>query len=328
MIVPSTFRSAWWLPGPHAQTLWAGVVRRRPRVTLRRERVELPDGDFVDLDWTAGNDGPIVLIVHGLEGSSRSRYAAGLLAATAARGWRGVVLHLRGCSGEPNRVPRRYHACATEDLDYVFRMLRGREPDTPIAVVGYSLGGSILLNWLADCGDPVPIAAAVAVSVPFDLNLSADRLNSGFSRLYQRALLGNLYTSVTTKRKLVPHPLAERLTRRPRNFREFDNDYTAPLHGFDGVDDYYRRCSTRGKLQRIHTTTLIVHAEDDPFLGPAGVPQPDELSQAITLELSPRGGHAAFVGGSPWQPLYWLEHRIPEYLHEQLQNPAAGAGTR
>lgn len=322
MIVPSSFQPAGWLPGPHAQTLWAGVIRRRPRVGLRRERVELPDGDFVDLDWTTGDGGPIVLIVHGLEGSSRSRYAAGLLAAVHARRWRGTVLHLRGCSGEPNRRPQRYHACATEDLEYVFDQLRAREPHTLIAVIGYSLGGSIVLNWLSDREEPPAVGAAVAVSVPFDLNLSADRLASGFSRLYQHALLNNLYDRVKQKRRVVPHPLGERLTHRPKNFREFDDLYTAPLHGFAGVDDYYGRCSTIGKLQRIRTRTLILHAADDPFLGPVGVPRQDQLSDAVTLELSPQGGHAAFVSGPFWRPRYWLEQRIPEYIEDRLHGAA------
>ena len=195
MITTSRFKPAWWLPGPHLQTLWPNLLRH-PRIAVRRERLELPDGDFLDLDWSTGSSGPLVVILHGLEGSSRSPYAAGLLNALQRRGWRGVVMHARGCSGEPNRLPRGYHAGDTADLDYCVRELRRREPHTPLAVVGYSLGGSVLLNWLAETSVPRDIAAAVAVSVPFRLEDTAERLQRGFSRLYQRALLRSLYQRV------------------------------------------------------------------------------------------------------------------------------------
>ncbi len=182
---PSTFVPAWWCRGGHLQTLWSGVVRAKPALTLTRERLELPDGDFIDLDWSDGGTArPLVIVLHGLEGSSRSSYALGLLAAVNARGWRGVVVHHRGCSGEPNRLPRTYHSGDTNDLDYVMNVLREREPDVKKAIVGYSLGANVLLNWLANA-PATSISAAVAVSPTFEIAKASARLNRGFSRIYQ-----------------------------------------------------------------------------------------------------------------------------------------------
>ena len=314
MTTMARFHPAWWLPGPHLQTLWPNLIRRRPKVELRRERLELDDGDFLDLDWTAATGGPIVLILHGLEGSSESPYAAGMLKAVHARGWRGVLLHARGCSGEPNRLARRYHAGETGDLHYVVDRLRKQEPGVPIAVLGYSLGGSVLLNWLAEARAPRPVVAAVAVSVPFDLDATADRLESGLSRLYQRHLLNRLYQAVQEKHRCMDHPLADRLRDRPRTFRAFDDAYTAPLHGFANVADYYRNASCGPKLKRIRTPVLIIQARNDPFATPQAVPPAAALSESVMLELYPSGGHVGFVSGPPWRPRYWLEERIPAYL--------------
>ncbi len=312
------FTPAWWLPGPHLQTLWPNLFRRPPKVALRRERLELDDGDFLDLDWTEGVTGPLVLILHGLEGSSASPYAAGMLKAVHDRGWRGVLLHARGCSGEPNRLPRRYHAGETGDLQYVVEQLRAREPDALLAVIGYSLGGSVLLNWLAEPRASRPVSAAVAVSVPFDLDVTADRLETGWSRLYQRHLLSRLHEAVQQKHRGMDHPLAERVQTRPRSFRAFDDAYTAPLHGFKDVHDYYRRASCGPKLAQIRTPVLIVHARDDPFMEPTVIPLAHSLPGCVRLEVTASGGHVGFVSGSPWRPRYWLEQRIPDFLEQMF----------
>jgi hypothetical protein len=313
------FRPAWWLPDPHAQTLWPVLCRHRPRLALRRERLELPDGDFLDLDWTPGDRGPIALILHGLEGSSDSPYARGLLAAVARRGWRGLVLHFRGRSGQPNRLARGYHAGDTADLAYVVDRLRQREPTTPLAAIGDSLGGNVLLKWLGEAGSGAPLHAAVAVSVPFLLDTVARRLNQGFARLYQWHLLGTLKRSYRAKfgsRPDGPAPLAG--LARLRDFYAFDDQVTAPLHGYAGVHDYYARASGRPYLGRIRIPTLILHALDDPFMLPEAVPNPRELSASVRLECSPCGGHVGFVAGRwPWRAEYWLERRIPEFLSAQ-----------
>jgi len=313
------FRPAWWLRNAHLQTLFPYLLRRRPRVDLRRERIELPDGDFIDLDWTTGTDGPIVLILHGLEGSSRSKYARGLLNAIHQRGWRGVVMHFRGCSGEPNRLPRSYHSGETGDPDHVIRLIRQRHPDAPLAVVGYSLGGNVLLKWLAERGDVAPIDAAVAVSVPYRLADSANRLLRGFSRVYQWLLVKNLNDSFRRKSARIPMPINPDLGA-IRTFWDFDTMVTAPLHGFRDADHYYSVVSSRQYLKEIRKPVLCIHASDDTFMYPHTTPEATDLSPAVQLELCPHGGHVGFVTGCwPWKPGYWLEQRIPDYLATKFQ---------
>jgi predicted alpha/beta-fold hydrolase len=309
------FVPAWWCRGPHAQTLWARLARRVPEVRFRRERLELPDGDFIDLDWSESGSGPIVIVLHGLEGSSGSPYARGLMHAIEQRGWRGVVMHFRGCSGEPNRLARSYHSGDTGDLSCFVNTLRRREPRTPLAVVGYSLGGNVLLKWLGKAGAAAPLRAAVAVSVPFVLGGAADRLNQGFSRLYQWQLLRSLRRNVAEKRRRMRLPLGIEDLSTLRSFRDFDEHVTAPLHGFDGADHYYGVSSSRQYLKGIAVPTLVLHSSDDPFMTEAAIPAKNELSESVALEISPHGGHVGFVAGTwPWRARYWLEQRIPAYL--------------
>lgn len=314
------FRPAWWLHNAHLQTLFPYLLRPLPRIALRRERVDLPDGDFLDLDWTEGESGPIVLVLHGLEGSSKSKYARGLLRAVHRRGWRGVVMNFRGCSGEPNRRPRSYHSGETGDPGFIIRLLRQRHPESPLAVVGYSLGGNVLLKWLAEQGDAAPIDAAVAVSVPYRLADSANRLLRGFSRIYQQRLVKNLCDSFRRKRERIAMPIDPPLDR-IRTFWDFDTMVTAALHGFRDADHYYSTVSSRQYLKLIRKPVLCIHASDDTFMFPKTVPEPSELSATVRLELAEHGGHVGFVGGAwPWSPRYWLEERIPEYLATQLNS--------
>ncbi len=316
VIRTAEFRPAWWLPGPHLQTLWGSLFRRRVPLLLRRERLELPDGDFIDLDWTTGDSGPIVIILHGLEGSSESHYIRGLLAALEARGWRGVVMHFRGCGGEPNRLDRHYNAGETEDLAHVIDVLNRREPATPLACVGYSMGANALLKWLGETGERSRVRAAVAVSVPFMLEAAAKRMKGGMSRLYQAYLVGKLRRSYQRKFHNRPsRPASLEHVEGVRDFYAFDDAVTAPLHGYAGARDYYDRASCRQFLGAIRAPTLIIHAVDDPFFFPWIIPGPEELGAAVTLELSHRGGHVGFIGGAtPWRPEYWLERRIPNFL--------------
>jgi hypothetical protein len=309
------FRPAWWLPSAHLQTVWPSLARRSPRVPFTRERVDLSDGDFLDLDWADAGTGPLVLVLHGLEGSSGSKYALGLLAAVRSRGWGGVVMHFRGCSGEPNRLPRGYHSGETGDLAAVVAHLRRSRPGRPVAAVGYSLGGNVLLKWLGESGEAAPVDCAVAVSVPFDLDAAARRLEQGLSRLYQGWLLRSLRASVRAKvaRGVLSAGLAQRA--RARTFRTFDDGITAPLHGFAGAAEYYRRSSSRQYLGGVRVPTLILHALDDPFLFPQAVPTDGEVSDRVTLEVYPQGGHVGFVAGRwPWAAIYWLERRIPAFI--------------
>lgn len=319
-IIPSSFKPAWWLPGPHAQTLFPVLARRRLGLSTQAERLELPDGDFLDLNWAldAPSQAPLVLLLHGLEGSLRSHYAAGLMQCLNRAGLRAVLMHFRGCSGEPNRLPRSYHSGETTDLDYVLKVFREREAHTPMAAVGFSLGGNVLLKWLGETGDRAGLEAAVAVSVPFSLAIAADRLDRGISRLYQAYLLQKLHRSLRTKQARMELPVQQTSVSQLDSFRRFDDAVTAPLHGFTGVDDYYARASSKAYLSRIVCPTLILQALDDPFMTAAVLPAVAELSPAVCLELSPTGGHVGFISGPLGRPEYWLEQRIPAFLTQRL----------
>jgi len=325
-VKPESFKPAWWCRNPHLQTLWPVLFRRQPRPPLRRERLELPDGDFVDLDWTLNESGPIVILFHGLEGSSRSHYARAMLTALPRHGFRAVLMHFRGCSGNPNRLARAYHSGDTSDIDFLIQTLKHREPDTPLAAIGFSLGGNALLKWLGEQGARAPLAAAIAVSVPFLLHESVTHMQRGFSRLYQRHLLQSLKDSVRRKavHRAPPVPLTELDTM--RNFYDFDDRITGPLHGFRDARHYYTASSSRQYLRRIHVPTLIVHALDDPFMHASVAPQPDELSASIEFRLHAHGGHVGFVGGAlPWRPRYWLDEQLPDWLAPRLHDtPRAG----
>ena len=314
----STFKPAWGLANPHIQTMWQTVFRRQPEVVTQRERFLLPDGDFLDLDWVGYDGAPIVLVLHGVGGSIKSPYAKGMLRAIVDCGWCGVGMHFRGCSGEPNRLPRLYHSGETGDLHALVMALQQRYPDKPIAVIGFSMGGNVLLNWLAETGADNPVVGAVAVSVPFELEKSANHVNHGVQRFYQWWLLRDLRKSVAAKFKKNKKdaPVAAEEIEKIQSFWDFDNKITAPLHGFADALDYYKKSSARQHLKKIQKTTLILHAADDPFMTKDTIADINDLSAHLTLELSDTGGHVGFVSGTPWKPEYWLEQRIPEFLRQ------------
>ncbi len=318
MIVNSDFKPSRLLSNPHLQTVFPNVFYPPPRVKVRRERLELPDGDFIDVDWTLGGAGPIVIVLHGLEGSIKSRYASRILQRLHDMGYRGALPHFRGCSGEPNRLSIGYHSGFTQDLEYVTGLLKQQEPDTPLAAVGYSLGGNVLLKWLGESHHAGRLATAVAVSVPFDLADASRAIEQGMSRIYKWSLLGRMRRSSIRKFRQVQAPFLLPDIGKIRTFREFDDKLTAPLHGYRDADDYYTRCSSRFFLKNIRVPTLILHAADDPFMSTASVPREEELSPAVTLELSQKGGHVGFVNGSLLHPNLWLAGRISLHLREQF----------
>jgi hypothetical protein len=313
----NTFRPAWWLPGAHAQTI-AGRLLRRPRpLPLRRERIELPDGDFVDLDFapSAADAAPLVLLLHGLEGSARRGYAYLTYAALARRGLSAVGLNFRSCSGEPNRQPRFYHSGDTEDLRYVLHHLR--RTGRPVSgAIGFSLGGNVLLKFLGEEEERGPdvLHAAVAVSVPYDLSAGADALAA--------TVMGRFYTGVFLKSLI---PKVEAIANRAKvdheriraavTFRDFDDAATAPLHGFRDAADYYARSSSAAFLEKIRVPALLVHSEDDPFLPGERLPR-EAITRNPCLQTAfvPRGGHVGFIGGSPWAPVWWAESRAAAFL--------------
>jgi predicted alpha/beta-fold hydrolase len=217
-------------------------------------------------------------------------------------------------------LPRSYHAGETGDLHAFLAMLRRREPHTPLAAVGYSLGGNVLLKWLGEQGGNAPVEAAAAVSVPYDLSDAARRLRQGFSRVYERYLLSSLQAALMQKRARLPLPWERDEIASITSLREFDDRITAPLHGFRDANDYYARATCRPYLTTVAVPTLLIHAADDPFMSPTVVPAGRELSRATLLELSPHGGHVGFIAGERWAPHYWLETRIPAFFAAHLHD--------
>lgn len=314
------YKPAWWLRNPHAQTIWASLVRKAPQVPTHREQLELPDGDFLDLRWTKTDPSPTVVVLHGLEGCFESNYIQGILFAIHQKGWRGVLVHFRNCGPLANRLARSYHAGDTADLEFVVHAIQERNPKVPLAVLGYSLGGNALLKWLGEKGPSVPVQGAVAVSVPFVLEQAMRRLETGFSRVYQWYFLRLLKRSALRKAALLPAPYSPSFIKGVAAIREFDHRLTAPLHGFAGADEYYEKSSARQYLKTIAAPTLILHAKDDPFMTREVIPPLEELSPQVRLELCEHGGHVGFIGGAwPWRSYGWLERRIPEFFSEIFQ---------
>jgi len=319
MISSGQFRPAWWLPAAHAQTLWPSLMRRSVEIELRPERLNLPDGDFIDLAWTKQNSDHIVIVLHGLEGTIDSSYVRGILAAIDKQGWRGVLMQFRGCSGEHNLKDRSYHSGETGDFRFLVKTLRERHPESILCAVGYSLGGNALLKYLGEYKDDALLKAASAISVPYLLSNSAAKLEKGFSRIYQRHLVTRLINKTSSKFKDRQAPFDLTDLKKWNTFQLFDHHITAPLHGFKSSTDYYEQSSSRQYLKHITVPTLLVHSRDDPFMTKDAIPNQDELSESVTLELSNHGGHVGFISGNtPWNAKYWLEERIPEFLGTYL----------
>ncbi|MFA3780837.1 hydrolase [Yersinia sp. 1652 StPb PI] len=319
------FRPLAGASNPHLQTLLPRLVRRHVQLQPFWQRLELPDGDFVDLAWSENpelaRDKPRVVLFHGLEGNFYSPYAHGLLSAWQAKGWLGVVMHFRGCSGEPNRKSRIYHSGETEDARFFLRWLRERYGQVPTAAVGVSLGGNMLAMYLAEQGQDSLLQAAVVVSAPLMLEPCANRMEQGFSRVYQHYLLGQLKLNATRKLLHYPGSLPLDLAQLKglRRIRDFDDVITAKIHGFNDAVDYYRRCSALPLLPQITTPLLIIHAKDDPFMTAEVIPDLSELPANIDYQLTEHGGHVGFVGGSLKHPQMWLEQRIPAWLSPYLE---------
>lgn len=325
-IVASDFKPAWWLKNRHAQTVYSSLpLSRAPKTRLLSETLELPDGDVTVVDWMEEGPGPesgapILVILHGLEGSSESTYARMLLKAASDHGWRAAVLHFRDCGDYRNRLPRRYHAGETGDIRYFLESLRSGGHEGPMVATGFSLGGNVLLKYLGENGVNTPLDAAVAVSVPLNLHDSADALSDGFSKVYQYHLIKKMKKAIRRKFDQYTAAFDWHRTMAAKTFAEFDDAVTAPLHGFAGIDEYYDKCSSMGFLPAIRMPTLIINALDDPFMTPAAIPAPSKLPDAVQLEISSYGGHIGFIdGGTPWRPTYYLPDRIIGFLDEHIE---------
>jgi predicted alpha/beta-fold hydrolase len=323
-VTNSSFTPAWWLPGGHAQTLWGALLRPAPRPTLRRQQLELPDGDFLELDWSplaADPDRPLVVLLHGLEGSSRSGYARGLLACLQRRGLGAVMMHFRGCGSRNNRLRRTYHAGETSDLGLLLRWLAHHWPRRSLGAAGFSLGGNVLLKLLQEPG-PSALQAAAVACVPMDLAVCARRMERGFSRFYLHRLLGQLKATMASKYRHRPADGIDlRAVAATRGFWDFDDLATAPLHGFRDAHHYYTQASSRDQIGAITTPTLVVHARDDPFMTDEVLPDPETVPATVTVEVARSGGHMGFMsahGPLGLRPRAWLERRLADFLLQQL----------
>jgi predicted alpha/beta-fold hydrolase len=300
---------------------------------MRRESLTTPDGDELLVDHVDGPEGsPRVIVLHGLEGSSNSVYAQGLLSEIRLRGWRGVAINFRSCARDPsdldrmlpNHRPRMYHSGDTGDLGFLARTLAARGPrgSAPLFAIGVSLGGNVLLKWLGESGADCPVDAAVAISTPYDLAASARHLESALGRLYTQRFLVTLKRKVEGAVRRFPEA-AQRIdlprTRASRTFWEFDDAANAPLHGFAGAEDYYRRSSSLAYLSAIARPTLCLSSEDDPFLPREALERArSAASRDVEFVVTSRGGHIGFVSGrAPWRPRYWAEAFAVDWLEKK-----------
>lgn len=319
-----SFTPAWWLPGPHLPTLFSKLVRRVPDAHERIERWRMPDGDAVSVARISPRtpDAPTLAILHGLEGTLRSTYAQGLMHQARRRGWGAAMLIFRTCDGRIPAVPRMYHSGETTDADHFFRQLAAERPRATIFAVGVSLGANVLLKWLGEQGDQTPpnVLRAAAVSTPFDLAAGSAHLERGFSKLYVRHFVRSLRRKALAALALHPGlPVDRRRIELAQTFFEFDDAFTGPVHGFAGATDYYARSSSLGFLSRIRRPVLLFSSEDDPFLPVEVLGRVRELARSNTdleLHFTRTGGHVGFVGGTPWNPSYFMEDRVAAWFDE------------
>lgn len=313
----SPYRPPVLLRSAHLQTVYPALYRRVEGVAYDRERLELPDGDFLDLDWSRAGAGRVAVLCHGLESGSRAAYVRAMARALNRRAWDVVVLNFRGCSGVPNRLLRSYHSGDTGDLATVVAHVTGTTRPRAVALVGFSLGGNVVLKYLGESAAAVSakVRAAVAVSVPCDLAGSARRMAAWSNRIYMKRFLRLLRAKIAHKARQFPDRIREADFEGIATFEEFDDRYTAPAHGFADAVDYWRRSSCRPFLTGIRIPALLLNAADDPFLSASCFPV-DEARTSRWLELeTPRwGGHVGFV--RPGQDEYYHEARAGEFLRE------------
>jgi len=314
------YRAPRWLAGGHAQTIWPYFMRR-PHVTLRRERVDTPDGDFWLFDWldapAATPDAPLVVLFHGLEGSSASHYARALFARLAELGLPGVVPHFRGCADEPNRLPRAYHSGDHEEVAAMLAAVRSRAPTAAaVLAAGVSLGGSALLNWLGRAGSDAArsVARAAAVSAPIDLMAAGRAIDRGVNRIYAAHFLQTLKPKALAMAERFPGCIDGAAVARVRSMWAFDDVVTSRLHGFADTADYWTRASSRPWLASIRVPTLVLNARNDPFVPGESLPSADEVSNEVVLEQPAEGGHVGFVTGAMPGSLDWLPRRLLAFL--------------
>lgn len=317
LLAESDYVPPFWLRGGHAQTIFPALFRRVPVITRHRERIETEDGDFLDLDWHRTGSPRLVILSHGLEGDSRNACVQGMATALARSGWDALAWNFRGCSGEENRRLHSYHSGVTGDLAAIVARALAEPGVRSLALVGFSLGGNVTLKYLGERGRDVDprVSAAVAFSVPCDLEASSRALESRANRVYMDRFLASLRAKVRAKMKRFPDDLPDRGLDAMRTFREFDDAYTAPLHGFRSAEDYWTRASCAPELPRVAVPTLLVQARNDPFLAPECFPAAAACgSRAFFLEVPAEGGHVGFTPRRGRE--YWSETRAADFLAE------------
>ena len=317
------YRAPAWLPGGHAQTLWP-ILRKGAPPAYRRERWDTPDGDFIDVDWLDAaqeTDTPLVVLFHGLEGSSASHYAGALMSALAQRGWDGAVPHFRGCSGEPNRLPRAYHSGDADEIDWVLRRMRAQFPQRQIVAAGVSLGGNALLKWAGEREDMARgvVQAIAAACAPLDLAAAGQALQQGFSLAYAKHFLVSLKARSELKLKQFPDVFDGVRMRAAKTLYDFDDAVTAPLHGFHDAGDYWRRASSKPWLGGVRLPALVLNALNDPFMPRRALPTQREVAASVTLEFPAAGGHVGFVSGAFPGHLDWLPQRLLGFFEQAVR---------
>lgn len=320
-----SFRSAWWVPGGHCQTLWGKLVRPNRALGARSECWRTPDGDRIEIHrLDAAPDRPRLFLLHGLEGTARSHYLGPLLDQARLRGWGADLLMFRSCGAVENTARRFYHSGETTDLAFALARVMQEFPKADIVMCGVSLGGNVLLKWLGECAASVParVRAAATISVPFDLERGSRHIARGFSHLYERHFVRTLKRKAMAKLARYPDLFDPNALRRVRTLWDFDEVVTAPVHGFASARDYYTRSSSLGYLERIRVPTLLLNAADDPFLPAAVLDVVRRIARSnscLTVEFPPGGGHVGFVGGVlPWRPAYFGEWLAGDFLSRHV----------
>lgn len=312
----STYRAPRWLPGGHAQTIYA-ALNPPPGPQWRRERWDTPDGDFIDVDSTGPQDArELVVLFHGLEGSSRSHYARAIGAAAQAAGWGCVLPHFRGCSGEVNRLPRAYHSGDSAEIDWILRRVAARHPGARLHVAAVSLGGNATLKWLGEQGSAAAalVHRAAAVSAPFDLAAAGHALERGFNLVYTRMFLSTMKRKSAAKLARFPGLFDLGAMQAARTLYEFDNIVTAPLHGYRDTDDYWSRASSWPLFGDIRVPTLVLNARNDPFMPAQALQRAQNASPDVHLEFPDEGGHVGFLAAPFPGRKDWLASRLMEFF--------------
>lgn len=313
------FSEAWWLKGRHAQTVWSVYFRRLPRVDLRLERWETPDGDFLRMHLHDGEPGkPLALLLHGLEGSVESNYMIGMAHDFSELGWSVAAMEFRSCGGELNRAPRLYHTGETADLEFVVGRLIAARPDRPIFISGVSLGGNVTAKWLGEIGDRVPsnVVAASAICPPFDLAVSGPNMDRVVGGAYTKRFLSTLIPKAIEKDKQHPGIIDVEAVRRAKTFAEFDTHATAVFHGFRDHLDYWTSVGCGRFLSGVRRPLLLVASADDPFNPEETLPR--ELAEThpfLYPQFTRKGGHVGFVyGTSPRHSRHWAEEQVVRFF--------------